>query len=145
MTSLQWEIAGKEQKIQQLKDDVEKMKKESREKDHQLAVVSAKVNILMRGLGNLPSHVRVKVGNQAEKARFSVLRGVAAVSVALCWKPRVPAGCERNFSAGMCRHRGCGRVSVPGDAHGAVSPPPAKFPLLVLHSGAVRPGFLMAQ
>ncbi|OPJ86214.1 forkhead-associated domain-containing protein 1 [Patagioenas fasciata monilis] len=42
VTSLQREIAGKEQKIQQLKDDVEKMKRESREKDHQLAVVSAK-------------------------------------------------------------------------------------------------------
>lgn len=68
MTSLQREITGKEQKIQQLKDDVEKMKRESREKDHQLAVVSAKVNILMRGLGNLPSRIRVKVGKQAEKA-----------------------------------------------------------------------------
>ncbi|XP_071654477.1 forkhead-associated domain-containing protein 1 [Patagioenas fasciata] len=42
VTSLQREIAGKEQKIQQLKDDVEKMKRESREKDHQLTVVSAK-------------------------------------------------------------------------------------------------------
>ncbi|XP_075376430.1 forkhead-associated domain-containing protein 1 [Mycteria americana] len=41
-TSLQREIAGKEQKIQQLKQDVEKMKKENREKDNQLAVVSAK-------------------------------------------------------------------------------------------------------
>ncbi|XP_064893650.1 forkhead-associated domain-containing protein 1 isoform X4 [Columba livia] len=40
--SLQREITGKEQKIQQLKDDVEKMKRESREKDHQLAVISAK-------------------------------------------------------------------------------------------------------
>ncbi|KAK2521616.1 Fhad1 [Columba guinea] len=42
VTSLQREITGKEQKIQQLKDDVEKMKRESREKDHQLAVLSAK-------------------------------------------------------------------------------------------------------
>ncbi|KAM7083994.1 forkhead-associated domain-containing protein 1 [Ciconia maguari] len=42
VTSLQREIAGKEQKIQQLKQDVEKMKKENREKDKQLAVVSAK-------------------------------------------------------------------------------------------------------
>ncbi|XP_064326626.1 forkhead-associated domain-containing protein 1 [Phalacrocorax carbo] len=40
--SLQREIAGKEQKIQQLKQEVEKMKKENREKDNQLAVVSAK-------------------------------------------------------------------------------------------------------
>ncbi|KFM01910.1 Forkhead-associated domain-containing protein 1, partial [Aptenodytes forsteri] len=42
VTSLQREIAGKEQKMQQLKQDVEKIKKESREKDNQLAVVSAK-------------------------------------------------------------------------------------------------------
>uniref|UniRef100_A0A8C0IC92 Uncharacterized protein n=1 Tax=Bubo bubo TaxID=30461 RepID=A0A8C0IC92_BUBBB len=45
VTSLQREIASKEQKIQQLKEDVEKMKKENRVKDDQLAVVSAKVNI----------------------------------------------------------------------------------------------------
>ncbi|XP_049664950.1 LOW QUALITY PROTEIN: forkhead-associated domain-containing protein 1 [Accipiter gentilis] len=42
VTSLQREVAGKEQKIQQLKEDVDKMKKENREKDNQLAVVSAK-------------------------------------------------------------------------------------------------------
>ncbi|KAM6046183.1 LOW QUALITY PROTEIN: forkhead-associated domain-containing protein 1 [Theristicus caerulescens] len=42
VTSLQREMAGKEQKIQQLKQEVEKMKKENREKDNQLAVVSAK-------------------------------------------------------------------------------------------------------
>ncbi|KFR00107.1 Forkhead-associated domain-containing protein 1, partial [Opisthocomus hoazin] len=42
VTSLQREIAGKEHKIQQLKEDVEKTKKENREKDNQLAVVSAK-------------------------------------------------------------------------------------------------------
>ncbi|KFW67970.1 Forkhead-associated domain-containing protein 1, partial [Pygoscelis adeliae] len=42
VTSLQREIAGKEQKMQQLKQDVEKIKKENREKDNQLAVVSAK-------------------------------------------------------------------------------------------------------
>ncbi|XP_054705294.1 forkhead-associated domain-containing protein 1 isoform X2 [Grus americana] len=42
VTSLQRDIAGKEQKMQQLKQDVEKMKKENREKDNQLAVVSAK-------------------------------------------------------------------------------------------------------
>ncbi|XP_059685828.1 forkhead-associated domain-containing protein 1 [Gavia stellata] len=42
VTSLQREIAGKEQKIQQLKQDVAKMKKENQEKDNQLAVVSAK-------------------------------------------------------------------------------------------------------
>ncbi|KAM9270201.1 forkhead-associated domain-containing protein 1 [Morus bassanus] len=42
VTSLQREIAGKEQNIQQLKQEVEKMKKENREKDNQLAVVSAK-------------------------------------------------------------------------------------------------------
>ncbi|KAM9217775.1 forkhead-associated domain-containing protein 1 [Leptosomus discolor] len=42
VASLQWEIAGKEQKMQQLKEDVEKMKKENQEKDRQLAVVSAK-------------------------------------------------------------------------------------------------------
>ncbi|XP_075629181.1 forkhead-associated domain-containing protein 1 isoform X2 [Balearica regulorum gibbericeps] len=42
VTSLQREIAGKEQKMQQLKQDVEKMKRENREKDNQLAVVSAK-------------------------------------------------------------------------------------------------------
>ncbi|KAM6236514.1 forkhead-associated domain-containing protein 1 isoform 1-T1 [Spheniscus humboldti] len=42
VTSLQREIAGKEQKMQQLKQDIEKIKKENREKDNQLAVVSAK-------------------------------------------------------------------------------------------------------
>ncbi|XP_040980455.1 forkhead-associated domain-containing protein 1-like [Aquila chrysaetos chrysaetos] len=42
VTSLQREVAGKEQKIQQLKEDVDKMKKENREKDNQLAIVSAK-------------------------------------------------------------------------------------------------------
>nr|XP_047923259.1 forkhead-associated domain-containing protein 1 [Anser cygnoides] len=44
VTSLQREIAAKEQKIQQLKQDVEKIKKANREKDNQLAVVSAKVS-----------------------------------------------------------------------------------------------------
>ncbi|KAM6108898.1 forkhead-associated domain-containing protein 1 [Pterocles gutturalis] len=42
VTSLQREIAGKEQKMQQVQQDLEKMKKENREKDKQLAVVSAK-------------------------------------------------------------------------------------------------------
>lgn len=64
MTSLQREVAGKEQKIQQLKEDVDKMKKENREKDNQLAVVSAKVNIPKKGLSNLWSCIRrVSVGN----------------------------------------------------------------------------------
>uniref|UniRef100_A0A8C8B563 Uncharacterized protein n=1 Tax=Otus sunia TaxID=257818 RepID=A0A8C8B563_9STRI len=53
------ELCGGEQKIQQLKEDVEKMKKENRLKDNQLAVVSAKVNIPSDGLSNLQSHVRV--------------------------------------------------------------------------------------
>lgn len=44
VTSLQREIAVKEQKIQQLRQDVEKIKKANREKDNQLAVVSAKVS-----------------------------------------------------------------------------------------------------
>ncbi|KAM6240969.1 forkhead-associated domain-containing protein 1 [Porphyrio hochstetteri] len=42
VTSLQGEIAGREQQMQQLEQEVEKMKKENREKDNQLAVVSAK-------------------------------------------------------------------------------------------------------
>ncbi|KGL90067.1 Forkhead-associated domain-containing protein 1, partial [Charadrius vociferus] len=42
VASLRREIVGKEQKMQQLRQDVEKAKKESREKDNQLAVVSAK-------------------------------------------------------------------------------------------------------
>ncbi|XP_067167041.1 forkhead-associated domain-containing protein 1 [Apteryx mantelli] len=42
VTSLQREIAVKEQKIQQLNQEAEKIKKENREKDNQLAVVSAK-------------------------------------------------------------------------------------------------------
>ncbi|XP_071883180.1 forkhead-associated domain-containing protein 1 isoform X3 [Anas platyrhynchos] len=46
VTSLQREIAVKEQKIQQLKQDVEKIKKANREKDNQLAVVSAKCSRL---------------------------------------------------------------------------------------------------
>ncbi|XP_032057564.1 forkhead-associated domain-containing protein 1 [Aythya fuligula] len=46
VTSLQREIAVKEQKIQQLKQDVENIKKANREKDNQLAVVSAKCSRL---------------------------------------------------------------------------------------------------
>ncbi|XP_069730993.1 forkhead-associated domain-containing protein 1 isoform X2 [Phaenicophaeus curvirostris] len=42
VSSLHREIAGKEQKIEQLQQDVEKMKKANREKDNQLAIVSAK-------------------------------------------------------------------------------------------------------
>ncbi|KAM6336800.1 forkhead-associated domain-containing protein 1 [Alca torda] len=42
VASLRREIVGKEQKMQQLKQEVEKVKKENREKDSQLAVVSAK-------------------------------------------------------------------------------------------------------
>ncbi|XP_021272951.1 forkhead-associated domain-containing protein 1 isoform X2 [Numida meleagris] len=42
VTSLQGEVAAKEQKIQQLKQEVEKTKKANREKDNQLAAVSAK-------------------------------------------------------------------------------------------------------
>lgn len=56
-TSLQREMAGKEQKIQQLKQDVEKMKKENSEKDDQLAVVAAKVDIPTEGLSGLRSRV----------------------------------------------------------------------------------------
>lgn len=64
VTSLQREVTGKEQKIQQLKEDVDKMKKENREKDNQLAVVSAKVNIPKKGLNNLWSRIwRVSMGN----------------------------------------------------------------------------------
>lgn len=63
VTSLQREIAGKEQKMQQLKQDIEKIKKENREKDNQLAVVSAKVNVPNDGLSNLQSHVWINVGN----------------------------------------------------------------------------------
>ncbi|KFQ43265.1 Forkhead-associated domain-containing protein 1, partial [Nestor notabilis] len=42
VTSLQREVAGKEQKIQQLQQEVEKVQKENRVKDNQLAVLSAK-------------------------------------------------------------------------------------------------------
>ncbi|XP_014796993.1 PREDICTED: forkhead-associated domain-containing protein 1 isoform X2 [Calidris pugnax] len=42
VASLRREIVGKEQKMQQLKQEVEKVKKENQEKDNQLAVVSAK-------------------------------------------------------------------------------------------------------
>ncbi|XP_009876465.1 PREDICTED: forkhead-associated domain-containing protein 1 [Apaloderma vittatum] len=41
-TSLRREIGSKEQKIQQLKEDVERMKKENREKDDHLVILSAK-------------------------------------------------------------------------------------------------------
>uniref|UniRef100_A0A8C4XU54 Uncharacterized protein n=1 Tax=Falco tinnunculus TaxID=100819 RepID=A0A8C4XU54_FALTI len=44
VSSLQREIAGKEQRIQQLEQEVGKMKKENREKDNQIAVISAQVN-----------------------------------------------------------------------------------------------------
>lgn len=44
VTSLQREIAGKEQEIQQLQQEVEKVKKGNRAKDNQLAVLSAKVD-----------------------------------------------------------------------------------------------------
>lgn len=50
-------MAGKEQKIQQLKQDVEKMKKENSKKDDQLAVVAAKVDIPTEGLSGLWSRV----------------------------------------------------------------------------------------
>jgi len=50
VTSLQREIAVKEQKIQQLKQEVEKTKKANREKDNQLAAVSAKVSVPSAGL-----------------------------------------------------------------------------------------------
>ncbi|KAM6371340.1 forkhead-associated domain-containing protein 1 isoform 1-T1 [Pluvialis apricaria] len=42
VVSLRREIVRKEQKMQQLRQDVEKAKKENREKDNQLAIVSAK-------------------------------------------------------------------------------------------------------
>uniref|UniRef100_A0A8C8S9R0 Uncharacterized protein n=1 Tax=Pelusios castaneus TaxID=367368 RepID=A0A8C8S9R0_9SAUR len=44
VTSLQRDISAKEQKIQQLTLNADKLKKENREKDNQLAVVSAKVD-----------------------------------------------------------------------------------------------------
>ena len=68
VTSLQREIAGKEHKIQQLKEDVEKTKKENREKDNQLAVVSAKVNGTTDGCRNVRARLRVNLGIQTEKA-----------------------------------------------------------------------------
>ncbi|GAB0198744.1 forkhead-associated domain-containing protein 1 [Grus japonensis] len=77
VTSLQRDIAGKEQKMQQLKQDVEKMKKENREKDNQLAVVSAKrIGDLERDLEGLRRQVRKYCAEQesirnqlAEKAK----------------------------------------------------------------------------
>ncbi|KAM9370152.1 forkhead-associated domain-containing protein 1 [Phaethornis superciliosus] len=55
VSSLQREVANKEKKIQQLKQDIEKMKKENREKDKELAMVSAKCSQIKeemkRGLG----------------------------------------------------------------------------------------------
>ncbi|XP_027760858.1 forkhead-associated domain-containing protein 1 [Empidonax traillii] len=42
VSSLQREVLQKEQKIQRLQQEIEKLKKENREKDNQLAVVSAK-------------------------------------------------------------------------------------------------------
>ncbi|XP_027592170.2 forkhead-associated domain-containing protein 1 isoform X1 [Pipra filicauda] len=42
VSSLQRDVLQKEQKIQQLQQEIEKLKKENREKDNQLAVVSAK-------------------------------------------------------------------------------------------------------
>ncbi|KAM6191562.1 forkhead-associated domain-containing protein 1 [Sarcoramphus papa] len=49
-TSLQRAMAGKEQKIQRLKEDVEKLKKESREKDDRLAIVSAECSRIQEEL-----------------------------------------------------------------------------------------------
>ncbi|XP_010183402.1 PREDICTED: forkhead-associated domain-containing protein 1 [Mesitornis unicolor] len=67
VSSLQREIEGKEQKMQQLRQDIDRMKKESREKDNQLAVVSAKVNIPDEGLSKLWSHcARIKEETQRE-------------------------------------------------------------------------------
>uniref|UniRef100_A0A8V5H6W1 Uncharacterized protein n=1 Tax=Melopsittacus undulatus TaxID=13146 RepID=A0A8V5H6W1_MELUD len=71
VTSLQREIAGKEQKIQQLQQDVEKVKKETRAKDNQLAVLSAKVDSI--------THIGVNMG---ELRRLTLLPVVAAV---LAW------------------------------------------------------------
>lgn len=83
VTSLQREVAGKEQKIQQLKDDVENMKKEIREKDNQLTVVSAKVNVPNEGLRNSGSRVWVTVGIQAGQGRAS-LRAASQLSLCGC-------------------------------------------------------------
>lgn len=44
VTSLQKDITSKDHNIQQLKTEVEKFRRESREKDNQLAQVSAQVN-----------------------------------------------------------------------------------------------------
>lgn len=72
VASLRREIVGKEQKMQQLRQDVEKAKKESREKDNQLAVVSAKVNVPNEGLRNLQPRVWINVGKWDEKGHASV-------------------------------------------------------------------------
>lgn len=55
MTSLQKDISVKQQKILQLRLDADKLKKENREKDNQLALVSAKVNAHTYVLFYLPS------------------------------------------------------------------------------------------
>lgn len=71
VASLRREIMGKEQKMQQLKQEVEKVKKENREKDNQLAVVSAKV-IPNEGLDNLQPCVWINVRNWDEKGHASL-------------------------------------------------------------------------
>lgn len=50
---MQRELLQKEQKIQQLQQETEKLSKENREKDKQLAVVSAKVGSTNYGFSNL--------------------------------------------------------------------------------------------
>lgn len=97
--SLQRAMAGKEQKIQRLKEDVEKLKKENREKDDRLAVVSAKVNSPRDGLTSVPSRTRVGVGDRDEEgdACRCVKEQSSYVCGALCrggCNPRVRAACK---------------------------------------------------
>lgn len=124
VTSLQREVAGKEQKIQQLKDEAEKMKKEIREKDNQLTVVSAKVNVPNKRLSNSRSRVWVTVGIQAGTGRASLHKQHrSSVCVAVygdSCDPLVVATCRQS----------CSPVSGPCNASGAVSPSPAESPSL---------------
>ncbi|XP_055560845.1 forkhead-associated domain-containing protein 1 [Falco cherrug] len=63
VSSLQREIAGKEQRIQQLEQEVGKMKKENREKDNQIAVISAKC-----------SRIKEEMKHEVEKQEITTCR-----------------------------------------------------------------------
>lgn len=95
VTSLQREIAEKEQKIQQLQQEVEKVKKETRAKDNQLTVLSAKVDSMI--------HIGVNMG---KLRRVTLLPVVAAVFAWIFIRAIVTQG------SWLCAHGRCRAIPL---------------------------------